>query len=265
MDRGYIIPRREDIKNSIRLAEEYGCAFEYNDFYIPAVLDDSKLQEEIIEFYARYRSDFSKDTMHGAFLDITVHSSDSLIREASLLRMRQSMDIAKRMGLRGVVFHTGRIGGFRAESYLKQWHDLNLRYFSELAEAYPEQKIYMENMFDEAPDVMAGLARDMCEIGNFGICLDYAHAALTSCPQEEWIEELAPFIRHIHINDNNLKDDLHQPVGDGKIDWQWFDMLIRKHDVKATVLVEVNGCSGQEKSLKYMEQHKLYPWTADES
>lgn len=260
MDRGYIIPGREDIKNSIQLAEEYGCAFEYNDFYIPAVLDDPKKQEEIIEFYARYRSDFSRDTMHGAFLDVTVHSSDSLIRDASLLRMRQSMEIAKRMGLHGVVFHTGRIGGFRAQSYLKQWHETNLRYFTELAEAYPEQQIYMENMFDEAPDIMAGLAEDMGKTGNFGICLDYAHAALTDCPQEEWVERLAPYIRHIHINDNNLKDDLHQPVGDGKIDWQVYDMLIKKYGIKATVLVEVNGCSGQEKSLKYMKQHKLYPF-----
>lgn len=260
MSRAYIIPDRAEIQRSVQLAEEYGCAFEYNDFFAPQILENPGKQEEIIEFYAKYRSDFSKDTMHGAFLDVTIHSSDPLIRDASILRVRQSMEIAKRMGLRGVVFHTGRLAGFRSESYLKNWHKTNLRFFSELAEAYPEQHIYMENMFDEAPDVLAELAEEMKGIENFGVCLDYAHAALTNCLEREWIQALAPYILHMHINDNNLKDDLHQPVGEGQIDWQAYDKLIREYQIKATALVEVRGCCGQEKSLQYMKLHGMYPF-----
>lgn len=262
MSRGYIIPDRKEIETSLRLAGEYGCAFEYNDFFIPEVLDDPEKQEEIIEFYARYRSDFSNDTMHGAFFDVTIHSSDPLIRDASVLRIHQSMEIAKRMGLKGVVFHTGRLAGFRSEKYLKLWHDINRWFFTELAEAYPQQQIYMENMFDEAPDVLADLAESMKDISNFGICLDYAHAALTDFPLQGWLGTLAPYILHMHVNDNNLKDDLHQPVGDGQIDWKTFDSLIRKHQIEATTLVEVSGCEGQEKSLNYMRQHEIYPFYA---
>lgn len=260
MNRGYIIPDRKHIDTSLRFAEEYGCAFEYNDFYIPDVLDDPKKQEEIIEFYAKYRSDFSRDTMHGAFFDVTIHSSDPLIRDASVLRIRQSMEIAKRMGLRGVVFHTGRLAGFRSESYLKLWHEINQRFFTELAEAYPAQQIYMENMFDEAPDVLAELAEAMKDVDNFGVCLDYAHAALTDYPLQGWVRTLAPYILHMHVNDNNLKDDLHQPVGEGQIDWKTFDRLRIEYQIGATVLVEVSGCEGQEKSLKYMKEHGIYPF-----
>ena len=260
MSRRYVIPDRADMQASIRLAEEYGCAFEYNDFFIPEVLGDQGRQEEIIEFYAKYRSDFSQDTMHGAFLDVTIHSSDPLIRDASMLRLRQSMEIASRMGLRGVVFHTGRLGRFRAENYLRLWHEANLRFFSELAEAYPRQQIYMENMFDEAPDVMADLAEAMKGVENFGICLDYAHAALTDCPQQEWVRALAPYIRHMHINDNNWKNDLHQPVGQGKIDWNEYSRLMEEYGIETSVLVEVSGCEGQLMSLEYMEQHKIYPF-----
>lgn len=260
MSRGYIIPDREDMERSVCLAGKYGCAFEYNDFFKPEVLDNPKKQEEIINFYAKYRSDFSEDTMHGAFLDVTIHSSDPLIRDASILRLRQSMDIASRMGLKGVVFHTGRLGGFRASNYLRLWHDTNRRFFSEIAEEYPKQQIYMENMFDEAPDVLAGLAEAMGEVKNFGVCLDYAHAALTDCPQQEWVQTLAPYIRHIHVNDNNLKNDLHQPIGQGKIEWKDFSRLVNEYGIKASVLVEVSGCAGQEESLEYMEHHKIYPF-----
>lgn len=260
MNRAYLIPDRNDIERSLQLAKEKDCAFEYNDFFLPEVLDDPKKQEEIITFYAKYRSDFSRDTMHGAFLDVTIHSSDPRIREVSELRIHQSMEIAKRMGLKGVVFHTGKLAGFNVASYLKLWHEMNFRFFSELAEAYPGQQIYMENMFDEAPEVMAGLAAAMKDVPNFGLCLDYAHAALTDYPLAGWVKTLAPYIRHIHVNDNDLKDDLHQPVGTGKIDWQTYNRLMEENGIDATVLVEVKGYDSQKSSMEYMKQHGMYPF-----
>lgn len=260
MTKLYLTPDIRDVERSVRLAEEYGCAFEFSDFYAPAVLDDPKKQEEIIGYYARHHSDFSDDTMHGAFLDVTLHSSDPRIREISELRVRQSMEIAKRMGLKGVVFHTGRLANFRVDFYLRQWREMNRRFFERLAEEYPDQQIYMENMFDEAPDVMAELAEQMRAVEKFGICLDYAHAALTDCPGEEWVETLAPYIRHMHINDNDLKNDLHLPVGEGKIDWKKFDEIVRAYQADVTVLVEVSGYEAQKKSLEYMKQHGIYPW-----
>lgn len=259
MNQLYLVPDIQDMEHSVQLADEYGCAFEYNDFYAPAVLDDPKKQEEIIAYYRKYRHDFSRDTMHGAFLDVTIHSSDPRIREVSMQRIHQSMEIAKQMGLKGVVFHTGRLAGFRVDYYLTQWKEQNAAFFRKLAEDYPEQQIYMENMFDEAPDILAGLAEEMKEVRNFGVCLDYAHAALTGCTGKEWIETLAGYIRHTHINDNDLKNDLHQPLGEGQIDWENFDHLFRKHQLDASVLIEVNGYEAQKKSLAYMRQHEIYP------
>lgn len=259
MGKLYLVPGIQDMERIRQLAAEYDCAFEYNDFYAPEVLDDRGKQEEIIEAYVRYRSDFSQDTLHGAFLDVTIHSSDPLIREASMLRVRQSMEIAQRMGVKGVVFHTGRLAGFRVEYYLKQWKEKNIRFFSEIAEKFPRQQIYMENMFDEAPDILAELAQDMKGVVNFGVCLDYAHAALSNCSGQEWVKTLAPYIRHMHINDNDLKNDLHRPLGTGQIDWQQFDRLMREYSVDATVLVEMKGYEAQKASLEYMRHKGIYP------
>lgn len=269
MSKLYLVPDRKDMERMCGLAAEYGCAFEYNDFYIPKIMDDTAEQERIIADYRKSKEAFSKkiysesgfsiDTMHGAFLDVTVHSDDPLIVKASMLRVRQSMLIAKNMGLRGVVFHTGRLAGFRAENYLRNWCDRNVAFFTEIALQYPEQQIYMENMFDEAPDVLAGLAEKMRDVKNFGVCLDYAHAMLSKCSGREWIETLAPYIRHIHINDNDRQNDLHQAVGAGKLDWQEFDRLIRQYQVEASVLVEVNGYEAQKESLQYMKRHGIYP------
>lgn len=274
MSKLYLVPDRKDMERVCALAAEYGCAFEYNEFYMPQVMEDIGEQENIIADYRRYReggSDrkfsegavfkgvFSGDTLHGAFLDVTIHSDDPRIRDVSMLRVRQSMEIAKSMGVKGVVFHTGRLAGFRASDYLRNWRDRNAAFFTEIALQYPAQQIYMENMFDEAPDILAGLAEKMRGVGNFGICLDYAHAMLSKCSGQEWIEVLSPYIRHIHINDNDMRNDLHLAVGAGQLDWREFDRLIRQYRVEAPVLVEVNGYEAQRESLLYMKRHGIYP------
>lgn len=269
MSKLYLVPDRKDMERMCALAAEYGCAFEYNDFYMPKVMDDAGEQEEIIADYRKYKEEFfenrfservfSMDTMHGAFLDVTIHSEDPIFVNASKLRIRQSMEVAKNMGLKGVVFHTGRLAGFRAPNYLRNWRDRNAAFFTEIALQYPEQQIYMENMFDEAPDILAGLAEKMRDVRNFGVCLDYAHAMLSKCSGREWIETLAPYIRHMHINDNDRQSDLHLAVGTGQVDWQEFDRLIRQYRVEASVLVEVNGYEAQKESLQYMKRHGIYP------
>lgn len=253
----YLIPDRLNLEESLKFIEENQCACEYNDFFLANILDDKKNQLEIIESYAKVRSDFSKDTMHGAFLDVTVHSSDAKIREISELRVRQSMDIAKEMGLRGVVFHTNRLYGFRDAVYLKNWKETNKRFFATLCENYPEQQIFMENMFDEAPDVLCGLAEEMTEYGNFGVCLDYAHATISDTVAEDWVKMLAPYVRHMHINDNDLKNDLHAAIGDGQINWKNVQSELERYKIDASILIEVSGMEKQEKSLAYLKKHQI--------
>lgn len=248
----YLIPDKNNLDESLELIKENQAACEYNDFYVPEILDDKKKQLKIIEKYAKIRTDFSKDTMHGAFFDVTVHSLDQNIRKVSELRIRQSMEIAKEMGLLGVVFHTNRLYGFREENYLRNWQNANKHFFSRICEEYPSQQIFMENMFDEAPDVLRGLAEEMKDYTNFGICLDYAHAVISDTAAEIWMQELGPYIKHMHINDNDLKNDLHQALGEGQINWKKFQRDMETNQIDASILIEVSGMEKQKKSLEYM-------------
>lgn len=259
----YMIPDKNRIEESLKLAQDYRAAFEYNDFFNPNVLDDKSRVEELVSFYLGLSRDRSQDTMHGAFLDITIHSEDPLIRQISEHRIRQSMDIARDMELRGVVFHTGRLYGFRDEKYLANWLKRNEEFFRGILQEYPKQQIYIENMFDEAPDVLSRLAQKLQDEERFGICLDYAHAALTDIAGEKWVEALAPYIRHMHINDNDRANDLHQEIGQGQLDWRAYDHAMRCCGVKTSVLVEMRDLERQRRSMEYMQKHGLYPFSGD--
>ena len=120
-----IIPDRNDIERTLKLAEEYGAVFEYNDFMIPPQTEDADKRRETVAFYRSLGRDLSQDTLHGAFLDITVHSQDPWIRRVSGKRIYQSMETAEELGVRGVVFHTGLLRDYREKSYLENWLETN--------------------------------------------------------------------------------------------------------------------------------------------
>ena len=108
MNELYLIPDFDRIEESLTLSRAFGTHFEYNDFFHPSRLDDEGWVRRRVDFYKSLHRDRSRDILHGAFLDVTIHSEDQRIREASAFRIRQSMDIAAALGIRGVVFHTNQ-------------------------------------------------------------------------------------------------------------------------------------------------------------
>lgn len=257
MKRISIIPQRDNIEESLRLSREYNANFEYNDFFLPFILDDEVKKKEIIDFYKGLDRDRSEDTMHGAFLDVTLHSSDDRIREVSELRVRQSMEIAKELGIRGVVFHTNMIANFKDAAYMKKWVESNAAFYKKLLKEYPGIYVFVENMFDFDPDMLLSLAREMAEEEYFGICLDYAHATISKVEAKEWFEVLKPYMKHMHINDNDLSNDLHMALGTGKINYKELKELLESSGIEPSILVEVSKLEDQEASLVYMKSEGL--------
>ncbi|MCM1298865.1 MAG: sugar phosphate isomerase/epimerase [Firmicutes bacterium] len=247
-----IIPQTDDIEKSLALAEEYGSGFEYNEFFMPKVLDDESLAESIT---AKYKALPLPDhcTLHGAFYDIIPFSPDKKIREISDLRIKQSIYAAKNIGARAVVFHTNYNPFLNSPKYVEGWLEENVGYWSGILSRFPEIDIYLENMFDTSPHLLKRLAEELCRFGNFGVCFDYAHAALTKVPPREWSEALSGYVKHIHINDNDLVSDLHLAVGEGKIDWSEFYRLYDEFLSGAPILIETSSVRQQRASLERLK------------
>jgi sugar phosphate isomerase/epimerase len=246
-----IVPDFERREESARLAAEYTAGFEYNDFFLPYVYQNDAEIERRISGYKALDRDRSNDTLHGAFLDVVVSSDDAYIAEYSKKRLRQSMEIARKLSVKGVVFHSGLVPGVTSTVYLNNWLSRQEAFYRELCEAYPELTVYMENTQESGPELLLPLIEKMSDCQNFKVCLDYAHAAISKTPVEEWITELAPYIAHMHVNDNDLKADLHLVPGEGKIDWWQFDRLTGTIN-EASVLVELGGVERQRQTLEYL-------------
>lgn len=250
----YIIPDPLNIEESVKLSEQYNTGFEYNDFFFPALLDDEVKLKERINIYKSLNRPSGRDNLHGVFFDICLNSADAKIKQISEMRMRSSMEIAMELGCKGVIFHTNIIPGFETETYLEGWEKMNALFYEKLCEEYSELNIYVENMFDYKPDMLAKLGKRMDSHNNFGICYDVAHGHVHDVSVEDWMKALAPYIKHLHINDNDGKADLHMPVGSGTLDWEKYFKLLNEMSINADLLIEVNGKEKQVESLKYLEE-----------
>lgn len=247
-----VIPDLNEIEEFMSLVSEYGVAFEYNDFFDPGVYEDRSETERRIEAYLTLDRDRSEDTLHGVFYDIAPVSQDAVIRKHSRSLMRQSMDIARRLGCKGVVFHTSLLAGLNTAGYITGWINGMSAFIGDLADEFREISIYMENTFESYPAIFNAFMDRMKEHPNVGLCLDYAHAALTDTSEEIWMRELTPHIRHMHLNDNDLISDLHLAAGDGNIDFLKFRSLIEKYDIDMRILLEVNGADKARRSLEFV-------------
>lgn len=249
-----IIPEYNDLDRYMKLVKQYDCGFEYNDFFLPNVLDNDEICQQKIEGYGKQELP-SWCTMHGAFLDVTIFSDDARIREVSDLRVEQSLIIAAKLGVKGVVFHTNYVANFLQDAYREGWVAKNAAYWKEKLARYPGLMIYMENMFDSDWELLAKLGERMQDEPRFGVCFDYAHAHVFGNPEriDEWVKALSPYIKHVHINDNDFVSDLHLPVGAGRIDWQHFKRLYQEYMSKASVLIEVKGVEAIEQSLQALQ------------
>lgn len=264
MDRSWlIVPDFNRLEESVALAREYGAAFEYDDFYAPAVYEDADEVERRVAAYLALERDRSADTLHGVFFDIKPNSLDSAIRDRSRALMRQSLAIANRLGVRGVVFHSDIYGGMRLSIPPEVWLDSAEGLFRQLCAENRDLSIYLENTIEQEPDQLVALAQRMADVPNFALALDYAHASLSATDGGRWLREMGPFVRHVHLNDNDLYADRHWPVGQGSIDYPRFAALADAHIPGVPMLMEVRTLEDARASLQAMEALQPQPAAPD--
>ncbi len=248
-----IIPDVNDLEVTNSLAKEFNLGFEYNDFFAPHILDDTESSDKVIK---RYKScDLPvTTTLHGAFFDVLPFSVDEKIKEISMLRINQSLNLGRKMNVKAVVFHTNYNPFLNSLGYIEEWINVNTQIWRNILNENKDINIYLENMFDVSPVILKRLAENLSENENFGVCLDWAHASISGAEPQKWAEELSGFVKHIHINDNDLRSDLHLAWGDGKIDRSLFYNCYDKYFSEATVLIETTSLENKVKSLEQLKK-----------
>jgi sugar phosphate isomerase/epimerase len=174
----------------------------------------------------------------------TADLTDS-IREASLLEIFNSLEVAAELGCQKVVLHPGHIGGmgiYVMESALAHANN-SLAAIIDRAQAlglcvclenmFPKCRAFAEpadfiEILDRFPDLMLTLDTGHANIGNPGGRRIF-----------EFIEKFCHRIAHLHVSDNFGERDDHIPLGAGRIDFSKIASALKQCEYDDTATFEI--------------------------
>lgn len=211
-DRLYISTTAEDAP---ALAREYALGLEIAEFCTAYNMDvlfgekDSAAREKM-EGVGRF-------VFHAPFSDLCPAAIDPLVREVTARRYTQAVSLSLRYGINRIVIHSGYI----PQVYFPEWFvPESVSFWKEFLPKLPDDVIIcLENVMETGPELLRDIAAGVND-PRLRLCLDVGHAFshAPAMPMETWIDCFAPFLAHVHIHNNNGETDLHNPLGQGRID-----------------------------------------------
>lgn len=142
----------------------------------------------------------------------------SRVSQAFLEEVEIALEIASELGADFAGLHLNPLPRFFRERQ-KELYLEALDRVTGVAESL-DIKIGVENLdFRQIPgDVLQSIVETL----PIGLLLDVAHAHIGSSLKEvlDFIRRFSSRVLHVHVHDNNLREDLHLPVGAGEIEWK---------------------------------------------
>ena len=237
--------------DACEVAERYGLGLEIADFCTASNMDRD------YEVYGapaiQKMKSASRFVFHGPFSELSPASIDPLALEVTRRRYRQAITLAESLGINRVVLHTG----FIPLVYFPEWAIArSIEFWREFLRELPENiEILLENVMESSPDLQREIAKGVDD-PRFCLCLDIGHANVTNSevPVSDWIEALSPWLRHVHIHNNDGRSDLHQSLGEGILRVPEIIREIQTAAPEATFTIEAQKVAP---SVLFLEENRL--------
>lgn len=233
------------------LLRQHHLGVESIEFSIGYCLDE---WEERAAAYGKRLEDMGWEgalSLHGPFLDLNPVSWDSRIAAASRERFSQAYEAAHSLGAKKVIYHTCFVP---AINYLDGWTERMISFWNRFMEDKGDEiTVCLENVFDPEYGPLAEIAREVRH-PSFGLCLDAGHAHWASSqPVEEWLWNLCPYIRHLHLHDNHGGWDEHLGLGQGNMPLESVLGFIHGHLGQADITIENSSIQFCRASIAALE------------
>ena len=227
------------------LADIAALGFDYLELTMdPPQAHYTTIRQQMSSILTALRSQSMNIICHLPTFVSTADLTDS-IRDASLLEMFNSLEVAAELGSRKVVLHPGHIGGLGI--YVKETALAHAN--NSLAAIIDRAQtlglcVCLENMFPkcraffEPSDFVEILQR----FPDLKLTLDTGHANINSPGGRrilEFIEKFGHRIGHLHVSDNFGERDDHIPLGTGKIDFSKIVKALKQCGYDDTATLEI--------------------------
>ena len=152
------------------------------------------------------------------------------------------------LGIRRIVVHSGYI----PLVYFPEWFTArSVEFWREFLRDAPDGLcLALENVMEPGPDMLVQIAAGVDD-PRFGLCLDVGHAntRVSETPPLDWIAPMAPWLRHVHLHNNDGDWDLHDALGQGMIPMPDILAALAEQCPAADYTIENQNC---ELSLRWL-------------
>lgn len=161
------------------------------------------------------------------------------VRKGALKEGSKIIDVASKLESPFATFHPftpGYLSAFRDEA-----RKLNVIGFKELVSYSKERgvQVLVENVDNGAFRTPSDIRYLLDHVPGLFVTLDVGHTFLEGSDKfRSYIKKLGKEIMHLHVHDNDLKRDLHLPIGVGRIPWKDVAQEIRNWGYKGTMTLE---------------------------
>lgn len=240
----------------LQLLKRYpALGIETINFSVSSILDEGSMAitryEKELEGMLSTRS----LTLHGPFFDLSPASFDTQIKAVTFNRFMTACNIAHKLGAKKIIFHSGFIP---LVYYVEGWLQNSILFWKEfMASCSSHLTICIENVFETDPLPLKQLLQTV-DHPQFKFCLDVGHVnAYSPLSLDHWINELSPYIDHVHLHNNDGTKDQHQGLLQGSLCIK--DCLDQLNQITptATITLEMYDENALIESLNYLESLHL--------
>jgi sugar phosphate isomerase/epimerase len=196
---------------------------------------DSFSQKDFTKLASLLRNENLSVTLHAPFFDLCPGAMDSLVLKASRDRLRQVFDLVPLFEPETIVCHTG-YDNKRYHDTQQTWLEIALDTWKPLVKQLgtTTTTLVFENVYEKTPQMLLQLLTHL-KGSHTGFCFDTGHMnTFSETDMEGWLKVLGPFIKQLHLHDNDGSWDQHWAIGDGNIP---FEVLFRYLNTKLTMPV----------------------------
>jgi sugar phosphate isomerase/epimerase len=211
-----------NLKDAAALAEELGVGLEISRISVNLENIDKNFHT-IIQGMKRDLEGFKGEiSLHAFFFDLCVISADPEIAGISIKRFQQSLEAAKFLNAKTVVFHTGFVAPLKHKIFRETFKKNLILFWKEFIKLFEDAGItaVLENMLEEGPDFILDVVNSV-NSPNLKVSLNIGHVNIHSAiPVTDWIKHCGSYIYHMHIHNNYGDDDSHFSVLKGTVNIQ---------------------------------------------
>ena len=226
---------------------------------IDAEVIDTHSKKDLSEIVSVLKQEGLLITLHGPFSDLVPGGIDKKMLQATRERLKEAFDLIPIFEPLCIVCHAG-YDNRRYDEEKDEWLETALETWTPLVKDLEGTRttLMLENVYEQTPGMILRLLNGL-DTEKVGFCFDAGHMNAFSCTNTEgWLKVLGPFIRELHLHDNDGTRDDHLAIGAGKIDFEALFEYVEENHLNPIMTLEAHKEKWIWQSLKVLSQSERF-------